>query len=385
MAYVGDAEQQIIGDDTPASTVAEARPSPRLEGLVVAIAQGFFEVSASNQTYLCTLRGRLRSTRSPRAESLQRTQTFKRGRSAPVASQYRQATNGKREGALATTETEDSPVRIAPGDNVLFTPLGMGQGIIEEVLPRRSVLSRARSEAGGEHVMLANLDHAVLVFAVQDPTPHFGMLDRYLSLCEHAHTDVTICLNKVDLGIPEDVQRAIENYRALGYYVLTTSAAQTSGIDILRERLTGRTSLLTGPSGVGKSSLINVLLPEARQRTAAISEATGKGRHTTTGARLLPLPGGGWLADSAGIRELALWNVASDELPGTFIELRPFVDQCEYEDCDHSPNAEGCALRQALTDGHITPERFAGFERLLAEALDTEQAEYSQHGRTIRR
>lgn len=373
MAHVEDADQQYTGDDTLASAVAEARPSPHLQGLVIAIAHGFFEVSADNQTYLCTLRGRLRNSRAARAQSLQRTQTVKRGRSAPVASQYRQATNGKRERTLVATETEETPIRIAPGDNVFFTPLGMGQGIIEEVLPRRTVLSRARSESGNEHIMLANLDHAVLVFAVQDPTPHFGMLDRYLSLCEHAHTDVTICLNKVDLGIPEDVQQAIDNYVALGYHVLTTSAAQTSGIDILHERLGGRTSLLTGPSGVGKSSLMNVLLPDANQRTAAISEATGKGRHTTTSVRLLPLPGGGWLADSAGIRELALWNVASDDLPGTFIELRPFVDQCEYDDCDHSANAEGCALRQALASGHITPERFASFERLLAEALDTEQ------------
>lgn len=373
MAHVGDADQESIGDDTPANSAAEARPSPRGEGLVIAIAPGFFEVAAGTETYLCTLRGRLRNSRSPRQEAAQRAQTFKRGHAAPIPSQYRQATNGKREHVNADTETAEARVRIAPGDTVFFTPLEMGQGIIEDVQPRRTVLSRARSEARGEHVMLANLDHAVLVFAVQDPTPHFGMLDRYLSLCEHAHTDITICINKVDLGMSEDVRRAMENYSALGYYVLTTSAAQTSGVDTLRERLGGRTSLLTGPSGVGKSSLMNVLLPDAHQRTATISEATGKGRHTTTSVRLLPLPGGGWLADSAGIRELALWNVSSDELSGTFVELRPFVDQCEYDNCDHSPNAEGCALRQALASGHITPERFASFERLLSEALDTEQ------------
>ncbi len=375
MAQVGNADRESRGDDSPASVAAEAetRATSRLEGLVIAIAHGFFEVSSGNETYLCTLRGRLRSIRSPRQEAAQRAQPFKRGRPTSTTSQYRQATNGKRERPIADTETEESRVRIAPGDRVYFTPLGMSQGIIEDVQPRRTVLSRARSEAGGEHVMLANLDHAVLVFAVQDPTPHFGMLDRYLSLCEHAHTDVTICLNKQDLGMPEDVQQAMETYMALGYYVLTTSAAQSSGIDIVRERLGERTSLLTGPSGVGKSSLMNVLLPDAHQRTASISEATGKGRHTPTSVRLLPLPGGGWLADSAGIRELALWNVSSDELPGTFVELRPFVGQCEYDDCDHSPDAEGCALRQALADGHITPARFASFERLLAEALDTEQ------------
>ena len=381
MAYVRDVDQESTGDDTPASPVEEGRSSHRLEGLVIAIAPGFFEVSSGNQTYLCTLRGRLRNPRPARQQTVQRSQPFKPGRSIPLASQshpqsyYRQAITSKREHPLAEAQGDEAPapVRVAPGDRVLFTPLAMGQGVIEDVLPRRTVLSRARSEAGGEHVMLANLDHAVLVFAVQDPTPHFGMLDRYLSLCEHAHTDVTICLNKVDLGMPEDVRRAMENYAALGYCVLTTSAAQTSGIDTLCERLRERTSLLTGPSGVGKSSLMNVLVPDARQRIAAISEATGKGRHTTTSVRLLPLPVGGWLADSAGIRELALWNVSSEELPQTFVELRPFVDQCAYDDCDHSPNADGCALRKALADGQITPERFASFERLRAEALETEQ------------
>lgn len=376
MAHVGDADQQSIGGNTPASAPVGVRPTTRLEGLVIAIAHGFFEVCSDNDTYLCTLRGRLRNARPARQESVQRGQTVKRGRTAPNSSQYRQAPNSKRDRALPPTNTDEAPARIAPGDSVYFTPLGMGQGIIEDVQPRRTVLSRARSEAGGEHVMLANLDHAVLVFAVQDPIPHFGMLDRYLSLCEHAHTDVTICFNKVDLGISDDVQQAVEAYSTLGYYVQTTSVAQSSGIDTLRERLAERTSLLTGPSGVGKSSLMNVLLPDAHQRTATISEATGKGRHTTTSVRLLPLPGGGWLADSAGIRELALWNVSSEELPGTFVELRPHVGQCEYDDCDHSPAAEGCALRQALAVGHITPDRFTSFERLLSEALDAEQSRW---------
>ncbi|HLJ80454.1 MAG TPA: ribosome small subunit-dependent GTPase A, partial [Ktedonobacterales bacterium] len=201
---------------------------------------------------------------------------------------------------------------------------------------------------------------------------HFGMLDRYLALCEHAGVDITICLNKVDLGVPPEVETATDLYAGLGYRVLLTSATNGTGVEALRERLSRRTSLLTGPSGVGKSSLLNELLPEAKQRIGEISEATGKGRHTTTGVRLLALPGGGWLADSAGIRELALWNVPSEELAAAFVELRPLVGQCEYEDCEHTEGEEGCALWAALAEGRITPDRFASFQRLLAEAREAE-------------
>ena len=269
-------------------------------------------------------------------------------------------------------------MHVSPGDRVLVTPLSGGEGVIEEVLPRRTVLARSRRERRGEHIMLANPDHAVLVFAVREPAPHFGLLDRYLALCEQTGVDVTLCLNKLDLGVPEEVEAARRLYEGLGYTVLLTSARSGDGLDALRERLRGRTSLLTGPSGVGKSSIVNALLPEARQRIADISEATGKGRHTTTGVRLLPLEGGGWLADSAGIRELALWNVPSDELARTFRELRPYVGQCEYEDCEHGTNETGCALRRALAEGAITPERFASFERLLAEARETEAPEWAR-------
>lgn len=367
MAYSVDAEQTPERAlPAPASSVPAGQApatSGRTEGMVIAIAHGFFEVSADGKTYLCTLRGRLRSSRPPspprRAERqppLRNTRAPQQNRAQPAA-----------------TEPAAVPTRIAPGDRVLFTDLGGGQGIIEDVLPRRTVLARARSEAGTEHIMLANLDLAVLVFAVREPTPHFGMLDRYLALCEHAGVAVTICLNKVDLGVPSEVEAAIALYAGLGYRVLRTSAATGTGLRELREQLQDRISLLTGPSGVGKSSLMNELVPDAVQRVGEISEATGKGRHTTTGVRLLPLPEGGWLADSAGIRELALWNVPSDELARAFIELRPVADDCLYEDCEHSTDEEGCALRDAVASGQMTASRFASFQRLFDEAREAEQ------------
>jgi ribosome biogenesis GTPase len=332
----------------PGSTALASLPKPvPQEGLVVAVAHGFFEVVSAESILLCTLRGRLRK---------------------PRPSQHRKQPGG----GSGTGAVEETPLRIAPGDKVRFTPLGAGQGIIEDVLPRRSLLSRARSQSGSEHVMLANLDQAVLVFAVRDPMPHFGMLDRYLALCEHAGVEVTICLNKVDLGVPVEVDSEARLYQELGYRSIYTSATTSEGIGALQAQLKGRTSLLSGPSGVGKSSLMNICMPDANQRTEHISDATGKGRHTTTGVRLLPLDEGGWLADSAGIRELALWNVPSEALARTFVELRPAAGECLFENCDHSEGEGGCALRETLARGAITPNRFASFMRLLEEARETE-------------
>ncbi|HEU0027317.1 MAG TPA: ribosome small subunit-dependent GTPase A [Ktedonobacterales bacterium] len=332
--------------EATAATQAPARPNA-VEGLVVALAPDYFEVYAGGAVYLCRARGRLRKTRPAPASSVARI-------GSPVAGSER-------------------PVRIATGDCVLITILGPAEGVIEEVLPRRNALSRTRSEVEAEHVMMANVDLAALVFAVREPEPRLDLLDRYLALCEHARIPALILFNKSDLGVDETIAGHVSLYTSIGYPVLLTSARDGSGLDELRAWLAGRTSLLTGPSGVGKSSLMNALLPEAGQRTGEVSEATGQGRHTTTGARLLPLPEGGWLADTAGIRELALWNAPPDALPGLFVELRPAADDCEYEDCSHADGEEGCALRAALAEGRITPARWDSFQRLLEEARERER------------
>jgi ribosome biogenesis GTPase len=324
-------------------------------GIVVAISKGFAEVQVGERMLLCTLRGKLRR-RVPTASPEGRRSSSARGPSAHAAWQR-----------VAPAE-RTLPPRVSPGDDVCVRPLGGGDGVIEELLPRRSELARSAGEAGGAQVMLANLDHAVLVFAVREPTAHVGMLDRYLALCERAGIAVTVVFNKIDLGMTPAVEDACALYEGLGYPLLRTSVVTREHLAELGERVAGRLSLLTGPSGVGKSSLINALLPDAAQRTSDVSDATGKGRHTTTGARLLALPGGGWLADSAGIRELALWNVPADELTRCFVELRDRADDCLYEDCAHTERDEGCALRAALAEGAIAPSRFASFERLLREA-----------------
>lgn len=347
-----------------AESSAEGVKEGVVEGIVVALAPGFFEVAVGTQTYLCTIRGRLRTSR-PAPATLGAHRAPSAGqrppRSAPPA------------GAPAA--------RIAPGERVLVTALSATEGVIEEVLPRRTLLARARPEVGGEHALMANLDQALLVFATRQPAPNLRLLDRYLAMCEHAGIAAVLCLNKLDLGIPPDVEAAAALYHSLGYPLLFTSATTAAGLDTLRARLAGRVSLLSGPSGVGKSSLMNALLPEAQQRIGEISEATGKGRHTTTGVRLLPVAGGGWLADSAGIRELALWNVPAAELPRCFVELRPFAESCLYEDCRHSVGEEGCALREALAAGSIAPSRFASFERLLEDTLAAEPPRWAPQPR----
>lgn len=370
----GTTEMERVAPAAPTATEASPSGDAALrEGLVVAIAHGYSEVWAGGLTYLCVLRGKLMKRRPP-PEASRRITVQARGPSTRFGRRERP----KSEPEPAAEDAMSVPTKVAAGDRVIFRPLGGGQGVIEEILPRRTILSRQRSEVGTEHVMLANLDAAVLVFAVREPDPHFGMLDRYLALCEHAGVDVSICLNKMDLGMPEAVAQADDLYSSLGYTVIHTSAAAGEGIESLQRHLAGRISLLTGPSGVGKSSLINVILPDAALRTSEISDATGKGRHTTTGVRLLPLPDGGWLADSAGIRELALWNVPAEDLPRTFVEMRPYIGQCEYEDCEHAENEEGCAFRRALADGAIAPERFASFARLLAEARAQERPAWEQ-------
>jgi ribosome biogenesis GTPase len=351
------------GDDLTVLIPSAGRSTPdlrsgeRREGLVVALAPGLFEVAADDGvSYLCTLRGRLRRQRpAPRITP---------GSINPRASK------GVRHGATLTASAIETPalIRIAPGDHVVISPLPGGEGVIEEVAPRRTALARARSEAGTEQTLLANADVAALVFATREPEPRFGLLDRYLALCEHAGVLAVICMNKVDLGATAELERTVAVYAGLGYPVIWTSATTGAGLDELRARITGHISLLTGPSGVGKSSLTNMLIPGATQRVGEISQATHKGRHTTTGARLLAFPGGGWLADSAGIRELGLWNVPASELSRCFVELRDLDGACLYEDCQHSANEEGCAFREALEQGAITPERYASFERLLDEA-----------------
>jgi ribosome biogenesis GTPase len=211
--------------------------------------------------------------------------------------------------------------------------------------------------------MLANLDQVVLVFATAHPEPHFGMLDRYLAICESAEIHPIICLNKLDLQYELSVDSAADLYSRLGYTVIWTSTKTREGIETLRSLLKEQTTLFSGPSGVGKSSLVNAIEPGMAIKTGLISDATGKGKHTTTGSQLYQLSGGGWLADSAGIRALAAWNIPLEDLAWCFVEFRPHLGECLYSDCLHI-DEEGCAIRQAVEDRVIDERRYRSFVRI---------------------
>lgn len=335
-----------------------------LTGVVLNGAHGIYDVHTNDGILRCTLRGKLKKAyaQAQSAKSLAKTRTrYDKIRVNPDASQR-----------LERIEKKDSseqplPSRLSVGDYVRLRRLDAHTGMIEEILPRQSALSR--QDAGSsdkrkvQQTMLANLDQVVMVFAVAQPKPHFGLLDRYLTICESADLRSLICLNKADLAHEASVDEAAALYRRIGYDVILTSTHTGEGIEDLRMHLNQHTSLFTGPSGVGKSSLVNALEPGMAIRTSMISDSTGKGRHTTTGSQLYPLSAGGWLADSAGIRALTAWDVSQEELASCFVEFRPFLGACTYGDCVHI-DEEGCAIIQAVNDGQIDEHRYRSYMRI---------------------
>jgi ribosome biogenesis GTPase len=350
-----------------------------MTGLVIGSTHGIFDVALEGETLRCTLRGKLRKphfqqerpTLSTNRKGFQSIFRFSKNILPHQHSSPKGA--GKATAVADPPEEETAALRISVGDLVRVTRIDAKNGVIEEALPRRNKMSRGSAETGNEQIMLTNLDQAIIVFSVREPEPHFGMLDRYLAIAEHSQITPILCLNKMDLGCPKEVVEAAKLYAKLGYRVLGTSTVTGEGLDTLREILSEKTSLLSGPSGVGKSSLLNALEPGFSQRTGAISEATGKGRHTTTSVRLFPLSFGGWLADSAGIRELALWSIPANSLASCFIEMRPYLGKCEFDDCTHAENEEGCAIRRARKNGKIRVARYRSYLQLRQEAEDAEK------------
>jgi ribosome biogenesis GTPase / thiamine phosphate phosphatase len=253
---------------------------------------------------------------------------------------------------------------VAVGDRVEVTVIGEGEGVIESVAPRRRALSRlARGREDVEQVILANPDQMVAVFAVADPEPHLRMLDRFLLLAEARDLPSVICVNKIDRDPTGELRRIFDPYRAAGYPVVETSTKTRDGIEELRGHLRGKLSVLSGPSGVGKSSLINMLDPSLDIRVGEISEATGKGRHTTSATTIIPLGPDTYIADTAGIRQLGLWGVDNEQLDRLFPEFRPYLDQCYYLDCTHL-NEPDCAVIAAVEEGKIDRGRYESYRIL---------------------
>lgn len=295
-----------------------------VEGIVLRATAGFFEVDTAQGLWTCKLRGRLKKEK-------QRTDL------------------------------------CVVGDRVRVERADEGLGTIEEVLPRRRVLSRQHpAQARREDVLVANLDQLFVVFAFGDPPLHPRMLDRFLVVAEHAGLDAVIVANKLDRETDE--QRALfETYAKLGYPVLYTCAHRASdpgdGIGALRDRIDGHVSAFAGASGVGKSSLLNAIDPELALKVGATSDHTTKGRHTTRVATLHRV-GNGYVADTPGIRELCLWELPEGQLDRCFVEMRPFLGQCSFRDCRHRTEPD-CAIKRAVEAGAISAERYESYRRML--------------------
>lgn len=261
---------------------------------------------------------------------------------------------------------------LVTGDRVVWRPGNQGIGVIVAQLPRHSELCRPDMR-GQLKPVAANVDQIIVVFA-PIPEPHANLIDRYLIAAEHAGIAPLLLLNKADL-IDEVNRAALESllgvYRQLDYPLLEVSAHDGAGMSALRERLDGRISVFVGQSGVGKSSLVNSLLPDVDTRVGALSEQTGKGTHTTTTARLFHFPGGGDLIDSPGIREFGLGHVSRADVEAGFIEFRDLLGTCRFRDCRHD-REPGCALLKALDDGRIQPQRMASYRHILSSLPEPE-------------
>jgi ribosome biogenesis GTPase len=259
---------------------------------------------------------------------------------------------------------------VALGDRVGLRVAADGSAEVESVEPRVRSLRRRAPGADREQVLVANPDQALFVFACRQPEPNFGLLDRYLVAAEQQGIPARICLNKIDLGISGAARARFEDYRGLGYPVDSTSAETGEGIPELARALTGKVTVLSGLSGAGKSSLINRLRPDLSLRTGEVGPGRGEGRHTTVFSELLALPGGGYVADTPGLRAFGLWDIEPSELDGYFPEMRDRIAGCEFRDCSHT-HEPGCAVRDALAQGLIHPDRYASYVNMRSGESDS--------------
>lgn len=254
---------------------------------------------------------------------------------------------------------------VAVGDNVEFRPTGPGEGAIEKIGPRRTKLSRPGIEKlGKEQVIATNVDLAIVVAAMSKPVFTPGLVDRILIASRAGGLDSLLCINKCDDGERGSIDECVEAYREIGIEVLFTSAVRGDGIDTLRDRMTDVTSVLSGQSGVGKSSLINAVQPGMQLKVAEIGEKTGKGRHTTTSVSLLPLNVGGFVVDTPGVREFGLWDVNAEDFHGFFPEIIELADSCRFANCSHT-HEPGCAVKDAVERGDIREVRYESYTRIL--------------------
>jgi len=292
---------------------------------VIRSQSGFFGVQTDQGILVCKLRGRLKQ--------------------------------GSREGDIA-----------AIGDRVNVSLVADGQGLIESIEPRQSLISRMAPLPRGEYeqIIIANPDQIVLIFACAQPEPRMRMLDRFLIISEEQIIPAVIVANKTDLVTEEEARQLFDHYTDIGYPLIYSSVPENRGIDQLKNLLTGKISAFAGPSGAGKSSLLNAIQPGLGLSIQNVSQTTGKGKHTTVSSELFPLKDGGYVADTPGLKALALWDIEPEELDGYFPDISPLVAGCQFSNCTHV-HEPGCAVREAVELGRLHPQRYDSYLRLRFE------------------
>jgi ribosome biogenesis GTPase len=293
-----------------------------IRGIVVRSQAGFFTLDSDQGQIVARLRGRLK--------------------------------RGKRTGDL-----------IAVGDHVKVSIQKDDTAMIEEVEERQRKLSRMAPTDRGEYeqIIIANPDQAILTFSCADPAPKMRMLDRFLIITEEQGIPAIIVANKIDLVGRGKAKKLFGHYPKLGYPLIYTSAKKGQGIRKLHKSLQDKLSVFAGPSGTGKSSLLNAVQPELGLQVMEVSQATGKGRHTTVVREMFPLKNGGYVADTPGLKALALWDIEPEELDGYFPEIAPLVPKCQFSDCSHYDEPD-CAVRAAVENGSVHPERYESYLRI---------------------
>ncbi|MFW6135791.1 MAG: ribosome small subunit-dependent GTPase A [Chloroflexota bacterium] len=325
--------------------------SELIEGLVIKAQSGFFTVHTEEGDFVCRLRGRLKEK-----------------------------------------WLDTDPVAV--GDRVRISRVEDGgtiEGMIEEVAERERALTRLAPAAGRgsrhwtrrgylserEQVIIANPDHVVFVFSCAEPAPRLRMLDRLLVGAELQEIPTIVCANKIDLVSRDEAHELFGIYDEIGYRVVTTSAKTGEGVEELHELLVGRISALVGPSGTGKTSLLNKMQPGLGLRVREVSRATRKGRHTTVVPQLVSVDAGpsapddgdgeeGWVADTPGLRALALFDMDPEEVDAYFPDIAPLVADCRFSDCTHTVEPE-CAVKEAVEEGEVSEHRYESYVRLREE------------------
>jgi ribosome biogenesis GTPase len=261
---------------------------------------------------------------------------------------------------LKTLSTDERNPVVA-GDRVLFRLAENTQpqeGLIERVEPRHGTISRA--VRGRRQVLVSNVDQLLIVASVAEPPLKPNLIDRLLVAAEKGRVRPILCINKVDLTEPANLEPLVGVYSRMGYPVLLVSAKTGFGIERFRRLAAGRESVVAGQSGVGKSSLLNAIDTNLHLRVGAVSEENEKGRHTTTTAKLLPISCGGFVVDTPGMRSFELWDVIPEEVAGYYRDLRPYVSLCRFPDCTHT-HEDDCAVKDAVTDGRLDERRYESY------------------------